>query len=74
MSVNIEQVEINGLSVSERLALTEKIWVTLPAEVRAEDTPAWHFEMLSQRLKDLEANPDSGTPWRDVIDGLGSRP
>ena len=28
--------------------------------------PAWHREILDQRLKDLDANPDAGDSW-DVV-------
>ena len=67
MVVKLETFEIDRLSVSDRLELIELIWESLPDQVAAEDLPAWHVAELAKRMANVEANPGTGRPWRDVL-------
>jgi putative addiction module component (TIGR02574 family) len=62
MPVSIEALGIDRLSVEERLELIEKIWDTLPEDVRPHEVPAWHLAELARRRADVEAQPGVGRP------------
>jgi putative addiction module component (TIGR02574 family) len=42
------------------------LWDRIAASPEAIPLPEWHREILDQRVKDLEANPDAGHSW-DVV-------
>lgn len=67
MSVTIESLGIDRLSVRERLDLIEQIWDSLPDEVTADEIPAWHLPVLDERLAAIRANPGQGRPWKEVV-------
>jgi putative addiction module component (TIGR02574 family) len=50
---------IKALTVPQRLALIEKIWETIDAEVPADEVPVSYEqrELLERRLEDLDRNP-----------------
>ena len=56
MSVSVESLGIDRLSVGDRLELIDLIWDSLPAQVDASDVPAWHLAELAMRRADAEAN------------------
>jgi putative addiction module component (TIGR02574 family) len=70
MPVNIEQLGINRLSVSERLELIEQIWDSLPENVDPAEVPEWHLAEIAKRRQEADAQPGVGRPWREVLDGL----
>jgi putative addiction module component (TIGR02574 family) len=72
MSVSIESLGIDRLSVGERLELIEQIWNSLPDQVSLPEIPDWHLAELAQRRARVESNPALGKPWREVLDGLES--
>ena len=74
MTVSVESLGIDRLSVGDRLALIEQIWDSLPENVDPADFPAWHKEELARRRAEAEANPGVGKPWREVLDRLGKKP
>jgi putative addiction module component (TIGR02574 family) len=74
MAINADDFGIDRLSVGERLELIQLLWESLPPQITAEDVPAWHREILDQRLAEAEENPGGGVPWRDAIAQLGSKP
>ena len=73
MALNVDALGIDRLSVGERLELIELIWDSLPQAVDAADLPAWHLAELATRRAEAEANPGVGTPWREVLDQLGTQ-
>ena len=64
MSVSVESLGIDRLSVAERLALIEQIWDSLPEEVEPQDVPEWHRAELARRRANTTATPSpvSGSP------------
>lgn len=74
MTLNVEELGIDRLSVGERLTLIEMIWDSLPEQVEAADVPPWHLAELAIRRSEAEANPGVGKPWRQVLEGLGKQP
>ncbi len=74
MTVTLESLGIDQLSVSERLSLIEQIWDSLPISPAASDLPASHLAELARRRSELDALPGEGKPWREVLDDLEQRP
>jgi putative addiction module component (TIGR02574 family) len=72
MSVSIESLGIDQLTVRERLELIEQIWNSLPESVDPSEVPDWHLVELARRRADAEAHPGQGRPWREVLDELES--
>jgi putative addiction module component (TIGR02574 family) len=70
MSVSLESLGIDRLSVADRLDLIERIWDSLPEHVDPEDVPEWHLTELAARRARAVAEPGVGRPWRDVLGPL----
>lgn len=70
MSVSIDDFGIDRLNVRERLDLIDLIWDSLPANLSAEELPAWHIAELQRRQVEAERNPCAGRAWRDVLEQL----
>lgn len=73
MSVNLESMGIDRLSVRDRLELIELIWDSLPEQVDAAELPPWHLAELAKRRAEADVNPGVGKPWREVLDRLKSK-
>jgi putative addiction module component (TIGR02574 family) len=74
MSVNVEALGIDRLTVEERLELIEQIWNSLPEKVIPAEIPAWHLAELAKRRAAAEAQPRVGKPWREVLESLERNP
>jgi putative addiction module component (TIGR02574 family) len=72
MSVNIEAMGINLLSVRERLELIEQIWDGLPEQVNPDEVPEWHLAELVKRRAEADASPRQGKPWREALARFGN--
>jgi len=51
----IEAVEIERMSVAERLQAMELLWRSMTPEPDKLKSPAWHGKVLAQRLAKVEA-------------------
>jgi putative addiction module component (TIGR02574 family) len=71
MSVSIESLGIDRLSVRDRLELIEQIWDSLPEHVNPDEVPAWHLAELARRRAEAEALPGAGKPWREALARFG---
>ena len=71
MTVSIEALGIDRLSVRERLDLIEQIWDSLPEQVSAEEVPAWHLAELAKRRAQADAAAGEGQPWREALARFG---
>lgn len=54
------------LSVEEQINYVQSLWDRIAASPDHVPVPEWHREVLTERLKDYEANPDAGESW-DVV-------
>ena len=54
------------LPLDERTLLAEKIWDSLPEEVRSADLTEEEKAELDRRIAEMEANPDAGSSWEEV--------
>ncbi len=63
---SLSVAEILELPIQERIRLVELIWESIAAVPEAvEVTPEIKAE-LERRLKEFEANPESGYSWEEV--------
>lgn len=51
----IEAVEIERMSITEKLQAMELLWRSMSREPEKQETPAWHEKILAQRLAKVEA-------------------
>ena len=58
------------LSVEEQIDYVQLLWDRIAATPDQVPVPDWHREVLDERLKDYEANPDAGESWDVVRDRL----
>jgi putative addiction module component (TIGR02574 family) len=72
MTVSIESLGIDRLSVRERLELIDQIWDTLPDQFHTDEIPGWHLAELVRRRTDADKNPRQGRPWREALAQFGN--
>jgi putative addiction module component (TIGR02574 family) len=66
-------IEIDNLNVEERLELIESLWESLivdPSNIPITDAQK---RMLDERLDEIAAGDDAGTPWEEVRARLQKR-
>ena len=56
----------DDLSVDEKIDYVQSLWDRIAATPETIPVPEWHREILDERLKDLEANPNAGESWEIV--------
>ena len=60
----------DDLSVDEKIDYLQSLWDRIAATAETVPVPDWHHEILDERLKDLQAEPDSGDSWKVVQERL----
>ena len=68
--MSVLQVDIEAMSVNERLSLIEQLWESLrktPSEIRL--APEQEAE-LDRRLDELDRREVTGQPWEGIRDRL----
>ena len=60
----------DDLSVEEKLDYLQSLWDRIAASPESIPVPDWHRESLDERMKDLEASPDTGDTWDAVQERL----
>jgi putative addiction module component (TIGR02574 family) len=60
----------DDLSVDEKIDYLQSLWDRIAATPETIPVPDWHREILDERLKDLEADPDAGDSWEVVQERL----
>jgi len=74
MSVSIEALGIDRLSVGERLELSELIWDSLPEQINPGEIPPWHLVELAKRRAEIDTTPNAGRPWREALSRFRKNP
>jgi hypothetical protein len=72
MSVSIEALGIDQLSVRDRLDLIDQILDTLPDKVNPDEVPDWHLAELAKRRAEADISPGLGKPWREALARFGN--
>lgn len=62
------------LSVDEQIDYVQALWSRIATEEAKVPVPNWHREILSKRLADFAADPESGRSWEEVDADLSARP
>ena len=70
---SIAGLNLNQLSVSQKLDLIGAIWDSIPS-ADALPIPDWHRELLEQRLAAADADPEATVPWEQVRERLRRQP
>ena len=73
MSHPLPEIDIDRLSVDQRLELITLLWDSIP-EMETLPVPEWHREELERRLGAADASPDAGIPWERVRERLREKP
>jgi putative addiction module component (TIGR02574 family) len=58
------------LTVEEQIDYVQSLWDRIAATPDQIPVPDWHREVLDERLKGYDANPDAGESWDVVRDRL----
>lgn len=59
-------IEIEKLSVTEKIQVTESLWDSLCTDADNINSPAWHSEVLQQREEMLNDGTDTFIDWNDA--------
>ncbi len=59
-------VDIVAMPFPERLKLMETLWDSLCAQSMNMDSPAWHAEVLGDRLRRLASGEDTVVSWNEA--------
>jgi len=67
-------MEIDHLTVPQRLELIGLLWDNIPHSVKALPVPEWQRQELERRLAAADAAPELGVPWEQVKARLREKP
>ena len=66
MGVRMVQLDLNKISIEDKLKLMELIWNNLVEEGEEVPSPKWHKEKLFMRKKKLKEHKEEVLDWRDA--------
>ncbi len=66
MSLTLQSLGIDRLTVTERLALVQEIWDSIAAEVEKAPITEAERQEIERRLAAHRANPTAAVPWEQV--------
>jgi putative addiction module component (TIGR02574 family) len=66
MSPSMPELDIDELTVPQRLELIARLWDSIPDSLESLPVPEWHRHELERRLRNADAAPESGIPWEQV--------
>lgn len=73
MMPTIESLGIDRLSVSDRMALVERIWESIVVDSNGLPTSDEQLAELERRWQDDESNPDDVVSWDEIKDAARKR-
>ena len=60
-------IDIAAMPVTEKLGLMESLWDSFSLEAKDDaGSPAWHGDVLAERLRRLAAGEETVTPWSEA--------
>jgi putative addiction module component (TIGR02574 family) len=74
MSEPWRELDVEQLTVPQRLELIARLWDSIPTSVEALPVPEWHRQELERRLAAADATPDAGILWEQVKARLREQP
>ena len=74
MPNSASDLDIDQLSVPQRLELIARLWDSLPDSIEALPLPEWHRQEIEKRLASADAAPEQAIPWEEVRARLREKP
>jgi putative addiction module component (TIGR02574 family) len=74
LALPLTELEIEDLTVSQRLELIGLLWDSIPESEEARTIPEWHLQELQRRLEQADAHPGQAISWEQVKARLGEKP
>lgn len=65
--------DISKLPVAEKLLLMEQLWESLRVQAESGVAPAWHKEVLAERLRRLDTGNEPTSPWAEAKERIRAR-
>lgn len=65
--------DIAKLPVAEKLLLMEKLWDALRVQADSSVVPAWHKDVLEERLRRLDTGNEPTSGWTEAKERIRSR-
>jgi len=59
-------IDIVAMPIAERLMLMETLWDSLCAQSDTLESPAWHREVLEERMQRLAGGEEATASWSDA--------
>lgn len=60
-------IDIAAMPTTEKLRLMESLWDSFCLEAKNDvNSPAWHGEVLAERLRRIDAGEESVTLWNEA--------
>lgn len=66
MPSSLPELDVEQLTVAQRLELIALLWDSIPDSLETLPMPEWHRLELDRRLAAADAAPDAGIPWEQV--------
>jgi putative addiction module component (TIGR02574 family) len=66
MAIPLAELDLEQLSIPERLDLIGRLWDSISESSETVDVPDWHRDEVKRRLDDAENDPGADVPWEDV--------
>ena len=66
-------LEIDRLTVEQKLELIGRLWDSLPNSGEGLPFPDWNRRELKERIADADANPGAMIPWEELRAELRGR-
>ncbi len=65
--------DIAKLPVAEKLLLMERLWEALRVQADSSVVPAWHRDVLAERLRRLDAGNEPTSSWTEAKERIRSQ-
>lgn len=67
MTPAIPELNFDGWTVEQKLALIDKLWDSIPPTQPTPAIPDWHRDVIAERLAARKERPEAVSPLEDVI-------
>ena len=64
-TIELPPAGFDSLSVEEQIDYLQSLWERIAAQPEQVPIPAWHTEVLAERLAALNKSSDEGKSWDD---------
>jgi len=61
------------LTVDEKLGYVQSLWDRIAARPEAVTVPDWHLQVIEDRIKEMQNNPDNVRSWDEFRERLRAK-